>query len=324
MVAPVQLLPPGAGAYNARPALKSPAAMQRETPLPIPAAYAFVVLVWSTTPLAIQWSSTTMSPITSVTIRMLASLVIIMAVARQFGIYELRLAQNWRLYLSSALGICPAMPLVYLGAQHIPSGLVSVLFGLSPFLVGLLSGAIANDHSMTKGRYLALLVALAGLATIFLQGDELGPNAPLGITLLLGAVCCFSMSSLFVKRYAANVEPVRQLWGSLSFASLMLVVIWLVFDRSTPQAFTYQSGISLAYLAVVGSVFGFLGYFYLIQRISVNLVSLIPLVTPALALYLGFVLNGEQLSLRIVAGSGLILLGLGLFNYFRPRRVRRG
>lgn len=289
----------------------------------IPAAYAFVVLVWSTTPLAIQWSSTTMSPLTSVTIRMLLSLIIIMAVAPAFGVRELRLAQNWKLYLASAFGICPAMPLVYLGAQYIPSGLVSVLFGLSPFLVGLLSGVIANDHSMTKGRYLALVVALGGLATIFLQGEEMGSRAPLGIGLLLMAVCCFSTSSLLVKRYASNVEPVRQLWGSLTFASLMLVIIWLLFDRSTPQAFTYQSGISLAYLAVIGSVFGFLGYFYLIQRISVNLVSLIPLITPALALYVGFALNGEQLTLRIVLGSALIMLGLGLFNWFRPRRARQ-
>lgn len=288
----------------------------------IPAAYAFVVLVWSTTPLAIQWSSTTMSPITSVTIRMLISLVIIMAVAPAFGVRELRLKQHWKLYLSSAVGICPAMPLVYLGGQYIPSGLMSVMFGLSPFLVGLLSGWIANDHSMTKGRYLALAVAVGGLATIFLQGEKMGDQAPLGIGLLLMAVCCFSMSSLLVKRYAANVEPVRQLWGSLSFASLMLVIIWLVFDRSTPQAFTYKSGISLAYLAVIGSVFGLLGYFYLIQRISVNLVTLIPLITPALALVLGFAVNGEQLTLRIVIGSGLILVGLGLFNHFRPRRAR--
>ena len=286
----------------------------------IPAAYAFVVLVWSTTPLAIQWSSSTMSPLTSVTLRMLCSLAIVVILALATGIRSLDVRQNWKLYLASAMGICPAMPLVYLGAQYIPSGLVSVFFGLSPFLVGLLSSSIAGDRSMTGGRYVALFFALAGLATIFYRGEELGVGASFGIGCLLLAVCFFSLSSLLVKRYAGRVQLLQQLWGSLGVACVLLSLVWLIFDRSMPDSFTATSFWSLAYLAVVGSVLGFMGYFYLIQRISVNLVSLIPLITPALALWLGFFLNNETLSAHVIGGSALILLGLGLFNHFRPKK----
>lgn len=286
----------------------------------IVAAYGMVILVWSTTPLAIQWSIATMTPITSVTLRMLISLAIITAIAPIFGVRGLNIRRNWKLYLSSAIGICPSMPLVYIGAQYIPSGLVAVMFGLSPFLVGLLSGIIANERSMTRGRYFALTVALLGLGAIFLDGSDLGERAYLGILLLVAAVCFFAISSPLVKRYAGNVPPVQQLWGSLSVACVMLCLVWLLFDRNLPGEFTNRSFWSLMYLAVIGSVVGFLGYFFLIQRISVNLVSLIPLLTPALALWLGYFLNGENISSRLVAGSALIVLGLALFNQFRPRR----
>lgn len=287
----------------------------------VPATYAFVVLIWSTTPLMIQWSSATMTPIESITLRMLISLAIISVAAPLAGVRTLSMAKNWKLFLAAAIGICPAMPLVYLGAQYIPSGLVSVLFGLSPFLVGIMSSVLLNDQSMTLGRYLALGVATAGLMVIFIDGRDLGAEAYVGILLLLGAVVVFSVSSIFVKRYAAKVHPMQQLWGSLILACIALLAWWALFDRGMPGEFTTRSLLSLLYLGSAGSVLGFLGYFYLIQRISVNLVALIPLITPAAALWLGFTLNGEELTARLLLGSALIVLGLALFNWFRPRRV---
>ena len=289
----------------------------------VSATYAFVILVWSTTPLMIQWSSATMTPIASITLRILISLVILTAIAPFWGVRvwekaSLNLRVNWKLYLASGFGICPCMPLVYLGAQYIPSGLVSVLFGLSPFFVGVLSATMLNDRSMTLGRYFALGVATTGLVVIFIDGRDLGTQAYIGILLLLASVAMFALSSILVKRYAANVHPIQQLWGSLSVASIGLLLWWLAFDTNLPGAFTTKSLWSLLYLGSVGSVLGFLGYFYLIQRISVNLVSLIPLITPAAAIWLGYALNGESLTQRLILGSGLILLGLALFNRCRP------
>lgn len=261
-----------------------------------------------------------MTPIESITLRMLISLAIVTIAAPLMGVRGFNLRENWKLYLASAAGICPCMPLVYLGAQYIPSGLVSVLFGLSPFFVGILSVFLLQDRSMTLGRYVALAVAIAGLAVIFIDGKALGSQAYLGIGLLLLAVISFAISSVYVKRYAAAVRPMQQLWGTLTLASLMLVLVWLLFDGGLPGTFTAKSFWALIYLGSAGSVIGFLGYFYLMQRISVNLVSLIPLVTPAAALWLGYSLNGEEFTLRLLVGSALIVLGLALFNRFRPRR----
>lgn len=289
----------------------------------VPATYAFVVVIWSTTPLMIQWSSATMSPIESITLRMLISLAIMTVAAPAMGVRGLNLAKNWKLYLASAVGICPAMPLVYLGSQYIPSGLVSVLFGLSPIFVGLMSAALLKDNSMTLGRYLALGVATTGLAVIFIDGKDLGSQAYFGITLLLIAVAVFATSSIFVKRYASDVNPMQQLLGTLWIACLALILWWAIFDGGLPGEFTTKSLLALLYLGSAGSVLGFLGYFYLMQRISVNLVSLIPLITPALAIWLGYALNGENLTNRLVLGSLLIVVGLALFNKFRPAITAR-
>ena len=286
----------------------------------VPATYVMVIVIWSTTPLMIQWSSATMTPIESVTLRMLISLMIAAAMAPFWGVRGLKWHSNWKLYLASGFGICPCMPLVYLGSQYIPSGLVSVLFGLSPFIVGIMSLSLLDDRTMTVGRYFALAVATLGLAVIFLDGGALGDQAYIGIILLLVAVTAFAVSSVFVKRYAADVHPMQQLLGSLIVASALLLLWWAVADRSLPGEFTTKSLLALLYLGSAGSVLGFIGYFYLIQRISINLVTLIPLITPAVAIWLGYALNGENLTQRLIFGSALILVGLALFNKFRPRR----
>ena len=286
----------------------------------VPASYAFVVLVWSTTPLMIQWSIETMTPLASITLRMLISLVIMTITAPLFGVRGIDISKNWKLYLAAAIGICPAMPLVYLGAQYIPSGLVSLLFGLSPFLVGLLSGPLLSDNSMNPRRYLSLGIATLGLVVICMDGQTLGDQAILGVFYLLAAVVFFSISSIYVKRYAAKVHPAQQLWGTLCLSGLALVFLWVLFDRSLPQPFTARSLSALLYLSSVGSVLGFIGYFYLIKRISVNLVALIPLITPVIAIYLGYSLNGEDITQRIIIGSALVLFGLMLFNLFGSKK----
>lgn len=261
-----------------------------------------------------------MTPIESITLRMLISLAIMTVVAPAMGVRGLDLHKNWKLYLAAGLGICPAMPLVYMGAQYIPSGLVSVLFGLSPFFVGLLSGVLLGDTNMTLGRYIALAVATTGLAVIFIDGKDLGSDAYIGIVMLLLAVMVFAISSIYVKRFSSDIRPVQQLWGSLCVACIGLMLWWGMFDQGMPEAFTTKSLLALLYLGSVGSVLGFLGYFYLMQRISVNLVSLIPLITPAAAIWLGYALNGENLTTRLILGSALIVAGLAMFNRFRPAR----
>ena len=70
----------------------------------------------------------------------------------------------------------------------------------------------------------------------------------------------------------------------------------------------------------MGSVLGFLGYFYLLRRISATAVSLIPMITPVAAVLLGVWLNAETLGLYVYVGIACILMGLWLFRYFEVTR----
>lgn len=103
----------------------------------VPAAYVGVILIWSTTPLAIQWSAQGSSFSFAVMARMLIGLALCVLL-----LFATRTAFPFspaarRLYAISGLTLGVSMLLTSWGALHIPSGLISVIFGLSPLLTGV-------------------------------------------------------------------------------------------------------------------------------------------------------------------------------------------
>lgn len=75
-----------------------------------------------------------------------------------------------RTYLAAGLGLWGAMTSVYWAAQYIPSGLISVLFGLSPAVTGVMAALWLGERALTPFRLIGLGLGIAGLAVIFGYG----------------------------------------------------------------------------------------------------------------------------------------------------------
>jgi len=72
---------------------------------------------------------------------------------------------------------------------------------------------------------------------------------------------------------------------------------------------------SIVYLGVMGSIVGFVSYYYLLSHLRASTVALITLMTPVTALWLGNMLNNEDLTPFIWLGTSLVLLGLMLHQW---------
>ena len=98
----------------------------------LPVAFASVILIWSTTPLAIKWSALGIGPSFAVFSRMAIGALLCAALLALLRI-RLPLHRRARLsYAASGLSMFGAMVLTYWSAQYVSSGMISVLFGLSP------------------------------------------------------------------------------------------------------------------------------------------------------------------------------------------------
>ena len=77
----------------------------------------------------------------------------------------------------------------------------------------------------------------------------------------------------------------------------------------------FRSLASIVYLALFGSLIGFVSYFYVLQKLSPSTVALVTLITPVFAIVLGALLNNEVVGLSLVAGASCIVLGLVIYHW---------
>lgn len=282
----------------------------------IPAAYAAVVIVWSTTPLGVVWSSESVPPVMAALLRMSIAAVVGLMILKWRRIPLPWNKQAVHVYGCSVLGVFGAMLCTYLAAKSISSGLISVIFGLSPLVSGLLAQRILGDATFTKMRWLATFVALTGLAIVCANDLSIGGEGYNGIVFILMAVLLFSASGVLVKRSSARLHPFATTVGALLLSLPLYTVSMLMLDTEVVVSdWKLRSLMSIVYLALFGSLIGFVSYFYVLQKLSPSTVALVTLITPVFAIVLGALLNNEVIGLSLVAGASCIVLGLMIYHW---------
>ena len=279
------------------------------------AAYLGVILIWATTPLAIKWSGDGPGFLFGVTGRMVVGALLALAVARLAGLRLRRGRRAAHAYLAAGLGIYGSMLCTYWAAQHIPSGWVSVVFGLSPILTGVLAAFCLSGAGLTPPRLAGALLGLAGLGVIFGRGAALDTGAAHGIGAVLVAVLIYSTSGVCVKRIGTGVPALALVAGGLSVAAPLFALTWLFADASWPTQVPVRAAGAILYLAVMGSVVGFALFYHLLANLDASRVALITLITPIAALLLGHFLNAEPLTPGVWLGAGLVVTGLAVFEF---------
>ena len=281
----------------------------------IPAAFIGVIIIWSTTPLAIQWSSADAGFLFGVTARMLLGLLVCLLVLRLIGAPLRWHREARRTYVAAGVGIYGAMTSVYWSAQYIPSGWIAVIFGLSPLITSLLAVWWLNEGRLSLLRVTGLLSGVGGLFIMFGNGATLGPGVAYGVLGVFLSVVLHSVSAVWVRAVGGNIPALSVTAGGLSVAAPLFVLTWFIFDGQWPDVLSERTRFSIVYLAVFGSVLGFFGYFYLLRKMEVTQVNLLTLITPVTALLLGHLLNDEVLMSQIWFGVGLITAGLFFYQW---------
>ena len=280
-------------------------------------AYIGVILLWATTPLAIKWSGDGPGFIFGAGSRMAigAICMLCLLIIRRKRLPSHKKAKQT--YLAVAIQIYGAMLSVYWGAQFIPSGWVSVIFGLSPFITAFFAAIWLKERSLTLAKIVSYFLGLSGLAIMFSSALQLSIQAVYGIIGILTAVTLQTASAVWVKRIQARLPAATQVTGGLLFALPAYLITWIVFDDAQwPQHLSVLNIASIVYLGLIATTIGFVLYYYVLIHLPATTVGFIPMISPVLALYLGHTINQEPLTAKIVTGTTLILSALVMHEFF--------
>ena len=285
----------------------------------VPLAFLTVLLIWSTTPLAIA-KSVGGVPFTSALLRM--------SIGATFCVLVLMLRSHLlpltsttkRLYLISGGSIFGSMSLIYTAAQTIPSGWIAVLFGLSPIITGLFALPFEPESKLTPVKVAGLLLGFTGLYLVFSAGISFEAMASMGIVYVFLAVLIASASSVAMRHISINVEisGMQLTTGGLLVAIPLFMTLAFFTESLDDMAYGATEITAALYLGLIGTGIGFTVYFFLLKRMSASRVALITLITPISSLALGAQLNNEPLLPGIWVGAVCVSIGLLLYE-FKPR-----
>lgn len=277
-------------------------------------AFVVVVLIWSTTPLAIVVSNAELDPYLSLLLRMLISLLFL---GLWYGWQRRPLpfhAQAWPTHLSVGLvGIGMSMTLVYQAAQQLPSSWIALMFGLAPVFTGILEGLVFRGLRLGVWQWLGIGLAFGGLWRIFHDPEHSLNGWSWPVLAMLLATFLHSLSASLVKRVTTPLPVMDTVMGGLMLAAPMVLVLWLLQGAQLPENWSWATLGAIAYLGLFGSLAGFLLYYQVLRAFSATMSSFITLLAPPLALVWGSLLNDEPLTWPLLTGAGMILAGLALF-----------
>jgi len=281
----------------------------------IGAAYLIVITIWSTTPITIKWSSDGVDFLFGIVMRMaigaILSLTITLLVYKKISFNK----SACKVYLAVALAMFGGMMPVYWGAQYISSGLISVVFGLTPMITGYLAWRLINEQSFNGVKIIGSTAGVVGLIIIFAGNIAFGENYLYGVLAILLAVILHSVSAVWIKQVKVDMPAISIVAGGLLFSMPFFITVYLVFSPGLPEIIPHKALWSIVYLGVVGSVVGFVCYYFLLKQLPASQVALITLVTPVLSLWIGHTLNSEIISTSIYIGTAFVLSGLALHQW---------
>lgn len=204
--------------------------------------------------------------------------------------------------------------LAFWGEDHISSGLTSVLYTTQPLFGLLVARALLPNEPLTRRRLGGVLLGIAGVALISSrQLEAQDPLALWGTAAVIASALAAALSAVILKRWGTHLDPLWLTTVQMVSGFIPLLVIGIPLEGSPLRLeWTGMAWGALLYLAIVGSALAFVLYYWLLQRMSVTKIQLLPLLSTVLAVLLGGLVLHEELGWRTALGVVGVLVGLYL------------
>lgn len=283
-----------------------------------------VYIVWGSTYLAILFVVETMPPFLAAGFRFLIAGAVLYAFRRLRG-DQAPLRVEWR--SAAIVGLFLLVGGnggVMWAEQRVASGIAALLIASVPFWMALLDSVRPGGRRPNGWVILGLIAGFAGILVLIGPAQVLGIEGEVdlpGVVVLLLAAFFWAVGSLYNRGAKLPGSPLLGTGMEMLIGSLGLLLLgtvtgeWAQLDLT---AVSTRSWLGFAYLVVFGSWVGFASYTWLLRVAPTMLVSTYAYVNPFVAILLGSLLAGEELTTRILLAAIFILGSVIMITMKKP------
>lgn len=201
------------------------------------------------------------------------------------------------------------------GVKYISSGLGAIIGAIFPIWIVVI--CFFKGERIAKLAVAGILICFAGVCIIFIDhlADFINPEFQFGIFLSVASTITWAFGILHTMKKASSFNPYFSLGLQMLISSFILFGVTEVTGTNMPlDKIPASSWWSIAYLVIIGSVLTFIAFIYTLQHLPKEVSSIYAYINPIVAILLGFILFNETLTLAIVIGVLVTLIGLYLVN----------
>jgi drug/metabolite transporter (DMT)-like permease len=278
------------------------------------ALVAILALVWGSNFLWIKVALDGLSPVQLTFARMATGAAVLALIVRIRAQHVPRDRQFVR-HIAVAALVGNAIPylLFAIGEQTVDSSLAGVLNATTPLWTVLIAMAAGQERNPTRTRLTGVAIGFAGALVIFQPWQTSGGSNLGGEVACLVAAASYGVSFVYIARYLTprGLSPFVLAYGQTLAATVLLLPALLIAGRQA----TDIDGSVLAAMAMLGFVGTGLAYvinYAIIARDGPTVASTVTYLLPIVAVALGAIVLEETITVAMVAGTAVVLLGVAL------------
>jgi len=284
------------------------------------AAFFAIYVLWGTTFLAIRIAVLELPPLFAAGARFFTAGVALFALMRFRG-QASPTARQWRnlLILGLLMFVAEYGPLFW-AEKYVPSGVASVLEATLPILTLIIEVLVLRQQRFRWTLALSTAIGFAGITVLLVPGSGESVALLPCAAILLGAIT-WSLGSVLSRSLDLPKSRPLTAGAAMMMGGAILLALSAALGEMHPLPHvSMRAGLAVLYLIVFGSILGFTAFVWLLARMPATRVSSHAYVNPIVAVALGYFVAGETITLRMLAGTVLVIASVALI--LRPLRAQ--
>ena len=262
-------------------------------------------LIWGIPYLLIKVSVEYLSPEVIIFLRVFLAAMILMPVVIKRS-YLRQLKGHWKwVFVFAIVEIAFPFGALTFAEIKLSSSMTGLLIAAVPIVSAIFAWRLGIDDRITGNRVLGLAIGIVGVASLVgldVTGSELFSVALLGITVVGYALGPIIVSQKLSQAPALAAIAMAMVINSVIYAPLAF------FSRPT-ESVPVNVWLAVAVLGAVCTALAFLLFFSLVAEVGPARTTVITYINPAVAVILGVLVLSEPITLGLLVGFPLILLG---------------
>lgn len=212
-----------------------------------------------------------------------------------------------------------------LSLLHISAGLGGLLVTSIPIVTAVWAHFLLSDEPFQFNKLAGLLVALAGVAILILTGETGfgGGDIVVGVAWSAAGVVLAALGGVLSRIFTQRHSVLDLAGPQFVVTAVIAIAAGLLLGSTSVASVSLDGWLLLGYLAIIGTIVPFIGFLWIVQRVSATEASMVGYLVPLVGLAAGALFLGERITWVVLVAGALIFAGVVMVDRAGTPSIKR-